>query len=179
MDTLPALRGVLLLEGVIFIVMGLLMLLLPGVSTISVTLVTGWLLVIGGLIQGYRAIRNRHAPGFGVSLLSAVLFLIIGIMFIMLPMAGMLTLTYLVLTFFLLEGASKFVMAFDLKGQHQRWIGVLVSGFVSWVAALLVLLGLPYTAMWVIGFLLGIYFLVLGISMAMLGFGLPKLGRVA
>ena len=54
----------LLIEGILMIVLGLLAVALPIISTLAVTILVGWLFVIGGIFRLIASIRTRTRPGF-------------------------------------------------------------------------------------------------------------------
>src|SRR5215831_4415316 len=99
----------------------------------------------------------RHAPGFWWSLLSAVLGIVVGIMLLASPVIGALSLTFVLIAFFLIEGAVTIMFALDHKRELSgQWGWMLVSGIIDLVLAAMILAGLPSTAAWAIGLLVGI-----------------------
>jgi uncharacterized membrane protein HdeD (DUF308 family) len=99
----------------------------------------------------------RHAPGFWWSLFSAVLAIAAGIVLIGWPVRGALSLTLVLIVFFIMEGVATIMYALDHKRELSgRWGWVLASGIVDLALAAIIFAGLPGTAVWAIGLLVGI-----------------------
>lgn len=164
MDIIRKNRTLFAIEGFLFIILGLLAIALPGISTLGVELMVGWLFLIGGLIQGVRTFKAHNLPGFYPSLLSATLSIFIGILLLAYPLTGVLTLTILLITFFLIEGIAKIALAFQLR-DLDNWGWLAVSGALALILAAIIWSGWPGTAAWVIGLLVGINMLFFGFTL--------------
>jgi uncharacterized membrane protein HdeD (DUF308 family) len=77
----------------------------------------------------------------------------------------------LVLTaFFIVEGVASIMYALDHKRQLSgRWGLMLLSGVIDLVLAAVILAGLPGTALWALGVLVGINMVFGGVSLIGLG----------
>jgi uncharacterized membrane protein HdeD (DUF308 family) len=80
---------------------------------------------------------------------------IIGYLFLTQPLDGILTLTLLMTLFFTLEGLSKISFAFMMRPM-AHWGYVLFSGITALLLAVVVWMGWPGTAEWLLGLLFGI-----------------------
>jgi uncharacterized membrane protein HdeD (DUF308 family) len=99
----------------------------------------------------------RHAPGFWWSLFSAVLGVVAGIVLLRWPLSGAVSLTLILTIFLVLEGIASIMLALRHRhGFSARWGLMLVSGLVDLILAGLIFMGLPDTAAWAIGLLVGI-----------------------
>ena len=155
-----------LTEGIILLVLGLAAILLPLVATVAVEILVGWLFLISGAVGLITTVRMRHAPGFWWSLLSAILGVAIGIALLRWPLSGALTLTVMLTVFFVIEGVVSIMYALEHKRELSgRWAWMLVSGVVDLVLAGIIDLGLPGTAVWAIGLLVGINMLFGGTAL--------------
>jgi uncharacterized membrane protein HdeD (DUF308 family) len=118
---------------------------------------------IAGLITTFGA---RHAPGFWWSLLSAILGIAAGLVLLLWPLSGIITLTLLLIVFFIIEGVLSIMYAFDHKRDLTgQWGWMLVSGIIDLVLAAMIFAGLPGTAAWALGLLVGINLLFGGSAM--------------
>jgi uncharacterized membrane protein HdeD (DUF308 family) len=153
------------LQGTIAIVVGVLAILAPFAATLATTLFFGWLFLIGGVLGIVSAVRSRQAPGFWANLVLAVLAALLGILFIINPLSGAVTLTWVLAIFFLLSGVMNFAIARAFSSSTGRFWIVVVSGIIDIALALMLLLGLPMTAIWAIGVFVGISFLSSGFSL--------------
>lgn len=164
METIQQHRTAFIVEGILFILLGILAIALPGVMTLGAELFVGWLFLIGGIIQGYRTLTSSEAPGYWMSLMSAILSIIIGGMFLLYPIQGVVALTILLIAFFLIEGAIKIAFGVQLK-PLQGWGWLVLSGIISLVMAAILWSGWPGTAIWAIGLLVGINMIFFGSSL--------------
>lgn len=166
-------RTVLIAEGVIFSVLGILAIMMPVISTISAELFIGALFLCGGGVQLYRSLTHKADPFKGNSLITGIFYALFGALLLFFPMAGILSLTILLTIFFIVDGIGKSVLAFQMK-PAQRWGWFLVSGILSLVLAFLIWSGWPGTAFWVLGLLVGINLLFFGLALISYAFNLPK-----
>ena len=88
-----------LTEGVILLVLGLLAILVPPIATISVTIVIGAVFFASGVAGLVSTFSGRRAPGFWWSLISAVLGIVVGILLLVRPIAGAVSLTLVLIAF--------------------------------------------------------------------------------
>lgn len=174
MSDLSTNRYFILFEGIILIFLGILAVFLPVASTLTAELFIGWLLFIAGLIQGYRAFQVRHHAGFYPSLFNAILNIAVGLLLVIYPVAGMLSLTILLSFFFILDGISKIFFGFRLKN-YTNWMWLVISGILSLAMAAIIYAGWPESAFWVIGLLIGINLIFFGCSLIALSLGFQKL----
>jgi uncharacterized membrane protein HdeD (DUF308 family) len=146
-----------LIEGIVLLVLGILAILVPPVATITFTFFIGWLFLIMGIMGLITTFWARHAPGFWWSLLSAVLAIAAGIVLLINPFSGAFTLTLLLIVFFIIEGVLSIMYALEHKKELSgRWGWMLASGIIDLILAAIILIGLPGTAAWALGLLVGI-----------------------
>src|SRR5260370_34364798 len=78
--------GLFLLEGIVLIILGTLAVLVPAVASVAATIVFGWILLLSGAMGLIATLRARQAPGFGWSLLSAILGIAAGLILLLMPL---------------------------------------------------------------------------------------------
>jgi uncharacterized membrane protein HdeD (DUF308 family) len=155
-----------LIEGIVLVVLGILAVIIPVVATIAVTIFLGWLFLIAGIVGLVTTFWARHAPGFWWSLLSAVLAVAAGLVLLAWPVSGAVSLTLLLIVFFTIEGVLTIMYALEHKKELSgRWGWMLVSGVIDLILAAIILAGLPGTAAWALGLLVGINMLFGGAAM--------------
>jgi uncharacterized membrane protein HdeD (DUF308 family) len=99
----------------------------------------------------------RQAPGFWWSLVSAVLAIAAGIVLLMWPLSGIVTLTLILIVFFVVEGIVSIMFALEHKRELSgRWGWMLVSGITDLILAAVVIAGLPGSVAWALGLVVGI-----------------------
>ena len=146
-----------LIEGIVLLILGASAVLIPAVATLAVTIFLGWLFLISGVVGLVTTFWMRHAPGFWWSLLSAVLGIAVGVMLIASPLGGAFSLTILLIAFFLIEGAATIMFALDHRRELSgQWAWMLISGIIDLALATMIFAGLPSTAAWAVGLLVGI-----------------------
>jgi uncharacterized membrane protein HdeD (DUF308 family) len=146
-----------LIEGIVLLILGLFAIVIPNVATLAVEVFIGWVLLLSGVVGLITTFRMRNAPGFGWSLLSAVIAIAAGVILLAWPLSGVLSLTLILTAFLTIEGVASIMMALTHRhGFSARWALLLVSGLVDLFLAALIFLGLPATAAWAIGLLVGI-----------------------
>jgi uncharacterized membrane protein HdeD (DUF308 family) len=156
-----------LIQGVAMIVLGMLAVALPNISTLEIELLVGWLFIVGGFLRVVTIYRKRHMPGFWWSLLSGILAMIFGMILIARPLQGIVTLTVVLTAFFIIEGVAAIFIALDFRRHLRHWGWTLLSGIVSLGLAYLIVKGWPSTAAWVIGLYVGVNMIFFGMSLIM------------
>jgi uncharacterized membrane protein HdeD (DUF308 family) len=134
-----------LIQGGVMILAGILALVYPVVSSFAAVFALGCLLIISGIAQGISLIDAREVPHFWLSL----------------------SLTLLLLVYFMVEGISKVIFALTIR-PFPNWGWVLVSGIVGILVALYLWASFPVTAIWLLGVLLGIQLICEGAALGYL-----------
>jgi uncharacterized membrane protein HdeD (DUF308 family) len=168
-----------LAQGIVMMVLGFLAVAEPNVATIAVGIFVGWLFFIGGIFRALSVWQSRGMPGFAWSLLTALLAIVLGLILIFQPLAGVLTLTMVLIAFFILEGITAIVLAVQHREHLRSWGWVLFSGIVDLLLAFLIWDGWPSSADWAIGLLVGINMLFFGLSLVMTALAARLMGNQA
>src|SRR5215471_1273011 len=138
-----------LIEGIALLVLGAIAVIVPPLATLAFTIFFGWLILISGVIGLVTTFWMKGAPGFWWSLLSAILGIVVGVMLLASPVVGALSLTFVLIGFFLVEGAVSIMFALDHKRELSgQWGWMLFSGIIDLILAFMILSGLPSTAAW-------------------------------
>ena len=146
-----------LVEGIILVVLGLIAIIVPPIATLAVELLFGWLFLLSGVVGLITTFWMRDAPGFWWSLLSGVLGIAAGIVLLVWPLSGVLSLTLVLIVFFTIEGIASIMYALEHKRELSgRWGFMLASGIIDLIIAAIILFGLPGSAAWALGLLVGI-----------------------
>jgi len=146
-----------LVEGIILAFLGLAAIVIPPIATLAVEILIGWLFLISGIAGLITTLWMRQAPGFWWSLVSALLGVAVGIVLLLWPLSGVLSLTLVLIVFFVIEGVASIMFALEHKRELSgRWGWMLTSGIIDLILAAIILAGLPGTAAWAIGLLVGI-----------------------
>jgi uncharacterized membrane protein HdeD (DUF308 family) len=176
-----------LIEGIVLVILGVLAIIVPPIATIAITILVGWLLLISGAAGLAMTFMTRGAPGFWWSLLSGLLGIAAGLVLLIWPLPGAFSLTYLLIAFFTVEGILTIMFALEHKKELSgRWGWMLASGIVDLILAVMILAGLPSSAGWAIGLLVGINMVFGGTSLIAMALharptatGAPAAGKAA
>jgi uncharacterized membrane protein HdeD (DUF308 family) len=152
-----------LVEGIILVIFGLAAFIIP--RTLMAEFQFGWLFLFSGITGLITTLSIREAPGFRLSLVSAILGIAAGTLMILSP-TKVLSLTFILVLFFVIEGVVSIMYANEHKrDQSGRWVWMLGSGIIDLFLAVLVLISLPGSAKWALGLLVGVNLISGGLAL--------------
>ncbi len=158
--------GLFLTEGIILVILGIAAIALPPIATLAFTIIIGWVFLISGVVGLFTTFWARHVPGFWWSLISAIIGIAAGVVLLLWPITGTLSLTLVLIAFFFIEGIVSIMYAIEHRNQLTgRWGWMLVSGIIDLILAGIIFAGLPETAVWALGLLVGINMLFGGAAL--------------
>jgi uncharacterized membrane protein HdeD (DUF308 family) len=106
--------------GLVLITLGIAAIAFPFAATLTVEVLIGWILVINGAAGMVHAYRASKWKGFLMSLLTALLSLGVGIILLLHPFTGILSLTLLIAAFFVVSGLFRILLALRVR-PLDRW----------------------------------------------------------
>jgi len=162
------------IAGAVIALLGVLGILFPFVTGLSISLLLGGLLVVGGLVHIAHAFRARGWKGFAGQALLAVVYTLAGLSLLANPVLGLTTLTLLLIVYFVLSGLVEAVIGLQIR-DSSGWAWAVASGVLSVVLGGLLWLGFPGTAAWALGLVFGINLLSTGLSMFVIARNAHKL----
>lgn len=168
---LKASRGWFLALGIIYVIMGFIIVGMPAAATLALEFLLGFVLIVGGIIAVAGSFFAGDWKRSLLVVLSGILYVIVGVLLLKNPVAGVLTLTLLLAAFLLVEGFFKIIHAYQMR-PSPNWVWLLVSGAASVILGIMIWAGFPATSAFIIGLLVGISFLMNGITMVMVSFAL-------
>src|SRR6266571_5862844 len=155
-----------LIEGILLMILGLAAMIVPPLASLAVTIFLGWMFLISGIAGLVLTFWAREMPGFWWSLISAILAIGAGIILLAKPVQGTLSLTIVVGAYFLAEGVATIMYALEHRRElSERWSWLLIAGIVDVVISGIIITGLPGSALWAVGLLVGINLLFGGASL--------------
>jgi uncharacterized membrane protein HdeD (DUF308 family) len=173
---LRALRGNWLwfvVVGVLLIVLGFVALSSVVIASIAAAVAIGTLILLGGIVETVGAFWCRGWSGFFLHLLSGLLSIVIGVLFLRAPGGALLALTLLIAAAFLVGGLFKIVTAVSYR--YAMWGWAVASGVIDVVLGLLIWMEFPASALWVIGLFVGISLVFRGVHWVALGMALHSM----
>jgi len=177
---LNALRGNWLwfvILGSALVVLGVIALGSVVIASLAAGVAIGLLLLLGGAAEAFGAFWCRGWSGFFMHLLSGVLSIVVGVLFLRAPVGALAALTLLIACFLLVGGIFKIVAAIGYR--FAAWGWPLVSGIIDLILGVMIWQAWPTSALWMIGLFVGINLLLRGINWIALGLALHALPQPA
>lgn len=160
--------------GVLSIVIGALAILMPYVATFATNIAIGAVLITSGVIEGVTAFRARGTARLAGRAVLALLGILAGLALLVFPVGGVVALTFLLAAFFVAAGVTRLYAAWRVR-PNRGWGWLVFGGALSLALGLLLFLGLPGTAFWVLGLLLGIDLIFYGVTLIALRLGAERM----
>ncbi len=157
--------GLSLVLGILMIVLGLLAIARPLFAGIATNFYLGWVIVLGGVAQLIYAIQTRESGQLIWKLLIGVFYVAAGLLLLIYPLEGLLSLTLVVGVGILGSGLTQIFSAF-LSRPESGWGWILARGILVTVVGIWVLVDWPGNTPWLVGTLVGINLISDGIGVA-------------
>jgi uncharacterized membrane protein HdeD (DUF308 family) len=169
-----------LIEGIVLLILGVAAIVVPPLATLAVEIFFGWLFLISGAFGLIGTFGMRQAPGFWWSLLSAILGIAAGLVLLLWPLSGILSLTLVLIVFFAIEGVASIMFALEHKREKSgRWGWMLAAGVADLILAAVIFAGLPGDAAWALGLIVGIDLIFGGIALIAMALDARKVDPTA
>ena len=153
--------GWLLVLGIVQIVAGSAAIAAPVVASFAAVSIFGALLIVTAIFQLAHTFKIGTWPRSAWYGLAGALYAIAGLLVLAFPMRGVLTLAVLIAIVCIADGALRVLSAVAVPAALGRgWL--IAAGCCGIVVGVFLLIGWPYTALWVTGLLLGINLLFTG-----------------
>jgi len=164
-DTVRMHSGLFLAQGVITTVLGIAALVWPQVSSLAIEIYVGWLLLLSGIMGLIVMFFAPNVAGFLWTLLTAALSLFAGVVLLWHPVEGVVSLTLLLVAFFVAEGVFQIAAAFSYRSAFpESWTWMLLSGVADLILAFLLIAGWPSSAAWALGVVVGVNLITSGVA---------------
>ena len=161
-----------MVEGIVLIVLGMLAIIIPQLASLAVTILIGWLFLISGVVGLVTTFWVKGAPGFWWSLVSALVAIGAGVVLLGWPISGTVSLTLVLIVFFIVEGVASIMYGIEHRREASSRSGwMIVSGVIDLILAAIIFSGLPGTAFWALGLLVGINMVFGGTSLIAMALG--------
>lgn len=153
--------GWVLASGIVSVVVGLMAFAWPFSATIAATLIIGAFFLVAGAVSIGAGIFGRDHEGRIYAVLFGIVSLVIGLIMVFEPATGALSLTLLVAIWLGTRGALELYWGTKYRRHRGLMIGL---GIVNLLLALFVLATMPWSALTLPGYILGISFLFGGMT---------------
>lgn len=150
-----------ILQGMLFVIGGVLAAAMPVATALNVELLVGIIILITGIFQMVMTIKSRM---HWWSALSALLSIAIGILMLWQPFPVLLAFVTLLAIFMTMEGICELFLAFEFR-PLRNWIWMLFSGIITLILAALLWIGFPAFAVMYLGWVIAVNLLLYGFSL--------------
>ena len=160
--------GLTVVSGVILIIAGTFAILSPLYAGLSITILVGALLAVGGVGECFLAFR---AGAFGRGLMVFVVGLLMamaGFYMMSQPVSGLAKITLFLAIYFFATGLFESAVAFQIK-PAEGWGWQLANGIVTLLLGILIWRQFPLSGAWAVGVLFGIKMIVSGWALVFIG----------
>jgi uncharacterized membrane protein HdeD (DUF308 family) len=167
-----------LIQGVIMMVLGVLAIIWPQISTVAVDIYVGWMFLLSGLVGLVTMFLAPSVGAFLWSLLTAALSLFVGVLLPWHPVEGAVSLTLVLIAFFIVEGIVQIAAAIKHRDAFpDSWGWMVMSGIVDLVLAAVLISGWPGTASWALGLIVGVNLITSGLAITMVAIASRRVVR--
>jgi len=157
--------GLIIATGILMLLLGVFAMGSPLVAGLSLALMVGIMLIIGGVGQMVFAFKTgKGAFAFVLGLLT----LVIGGYMVSRPGAALASLTLFLAMYLIISGAFEVMMSFQFR-PVKGWWWATFSGIVSMMLGFMIWNQFPLSGAWAIGILIGIRLFFSGLTFLMLG----------
>ncbi len=156
-------RGWVIGISAMLIALGVAAIVFPFFASLAVEQLVGWVLFLSGVLGVLHALADAKAHGFMLRLLGAVLSVGVGVVLVLYPFSGVLSLTLLVAAFFVAGGLLRIVLAMQMRRVSRHGL-TLTSGILGVALGVSIVVLWPEAAAWIIGILIGIDLIFAGIA---------------
>lgn len=157
--------------GVLSLVLGVLAFAQPLVATFAAIVVIGAFFAAAGFLSILAGMMGRGHEGRGYSIAFGALSLVAGITMLIYPGSGAVSLTLVVAIWLAVRGVLEIVLGVRFR-RHRVWM--LVLGVVNLLLAAYVIATLPWSALALPGFVLGVSFVMGGVTAILSGLAHKK-----
>jgi uncharacterized membrane protein HdeD (DUF308 family) len=162
-----------ILWGILLIVFGMLAVGSPFLAAVAVNLVVAWLIVLAGVVHLILAFHAHGAGSLVWKLLVGLAYLFFGAYLILHPVLGVVSLTLVLASLFLIEGILDIVLFFRMRPLGgSSW--VLIDGIITLLLGLMIYKRWPSSSAWAIGTLVGVSMIISGVTRVMLSLAVRK-----
>jgi uncharacterized membrane protein HdeD (DUF308 family) len=151
-----------MLLGVLMVAIGALAIVGSGVTGLASVLFFGGVLIAAGAIEIVESIRERRQGPYLLFLLGGIFSVIVGVLFLLRPLAGLGALTFLAGAYFLVSGLFRGITS--LMDRYASWGWDLFYGVVAILLGITVFRAWPISSLWVLGTLVGVEIILRGAS---------------
>ncbi len=174
-DTAPlrAKWGWIVALGVVYTVAGFIALGSVAMATVVSVFVVGVMMIVAGVAEIISAFQIKTWGKFLLWALLGLLYVVAGFVTFQNPLLAAVLLTLILGASLVASGIMRIILAFSMK-RETPWIWVALSGAVTLLLGVLILMRWPVSSLYILGLFLGIDLIFAGASWIGIGLGLRR-----
>jgi len=158
------------------VLLGIAAVIWPKISSLAVGVYVGWLFLLSGVVGLATMFFAPNVAGFLWSLLTGALALFAGVLLLWHPVEGVVSLTLVLVAFFIAEGVSQIAASFLYRSAFpESWGWMVVSGIIDLVLAGVIIAGWPGSFSWALGLIVGANLVTSGLAIIMVAVAARKM----
>lgn len=172
-DLLRNKSGWIVALGIVYVIAGVIALSSVVFATRVTVFVVGVMMMIAGIAEVINAFQFKSWGKFLLWLFVGLLYIAAGLVTFENPLLAAAVLTLLLGIALAVSGIMRMILAFSMRGR-MSWTWVVLSGLVTLLLGLVILVHWPVSSLFVLGVLLGVDLIIIGLSWIFVGFGLKS-----
>jgi len=178
LDRVKRASGWSIVLAILMILAGVIAIGAPLIAGVVIVYIVAWTAIFNGGAQLVYAFRAQSGGRMVLELLLGLLYIVAGVFILLHPAGGLLALTLIIASILLVYGVFALVLAFQMR-PLPGWGWVLFDAIVTILLGALIWAHWPINSEWVVGTLVGISFIVSGVSRLMLSLTVRRLASRA
>lgn len=162
--------GFIIVSGILLLLMGIFAMGSPLIAGVSLAMMIGIMLIIGGIAQLSFAFKSGKSL---FAFVLGVLTVVIGGYMASRPGAALASLTIFLAMYLIISGAFEVLMSFQIR-PTSGWGWAAISGAASMLLGIMIWNQFPLSGAWAIGILVGVRLFFNGLTLLMLGLAARK-----
>jgi len=157
-----------LVWGGVLTILGLFAISAAMFTTMISIIILGFLIFASGIVIGIDAFTYWRTgwQSFFLHALLAILYIIVGLLFIINPLHSSIYLTFWLGILFIIIGAMRLIFA--TASRSPNWIWTVINGFITLILGILILSSWPASSLVVLGIFVGVDLFFTGITYIMM-----------
>ncbi|TXH69027.1 MAG: HdeD family acid-resistance protein [Thiothrix sp.] len=162
-----------ILAGIVFLIGGFIAIAKPVIASFTIESMIAFFFIAGGILQAIQSFSSNRNSSFIWSLFFGILYIALGIVLLKNPVAGLFSLTLVVVSLLAASGLIKIIYSIKLR-PLSGWIWMLISGLISLVLAFLLISNLAASAAITLALLLAVEMISTGLWLILIGFSFRR-----
>jgi uncharacterized membrane protein HdeD (DUF308 family) len=171
---LRAKSGWIVALGVVYVLAGIIALGSVVLATVVSVFVVGVMMLVAGFAEVINAFQIKSWGKFLLWLLLGAAYIVAGFLTFENPLLAAALLTLLLGCALIASGAMRIVLGFSMRSE-MPWLGVVISGVITFLLGLVILIHWPVSGLYILGVFLGIDLIFAGAGWIAVGLGLRRL----